>query len=109
MKKQELFKVLDFRNYWNKDVEHINPRDNYLKKLDLFLKAWENIVISWIRRSGKSSILKLQIKKLLQSWVKKENILFVNFEEPYFFWSLNLDLLDQIWKTYLYYLEPNQD
>jgi len=33
--------------------------------------------------------------------------LFVNFEEPKFFWNLNLDLLDQIWESYIYYVEPD--
>jgi len=107
MKQNELFRVLDFWNYWNNDLSDSFRRDEYLNKIDLFKKSSENIVLKGIRRSWKSTLMNLEIKKLLGSWVKKENILFVNFEEPKFFWNLNLDLLDQIWESYIYYVEPD--
>lgn len=107
MKKEELFKVLDFWNYWNSDVKNFNQRNFYLKKIEILKKADENIILKWIRRSGKSTILNLEIKKLLNLWINRKNILFINFEEPKFFWKLNLDLLDEIWETYIYFLEPN--
>ena len=107
MKKEEIFKVLDFWNYWDKKPEKLFLREYYLNKINLLEKSWENLVITWIRRAGKSSILKLKIKELLGKWVEPKQILFVNFEEPKFFWYLNLKLLDEIWETYLYYLEPD--
>ena len=107
MEQKELFKVLDFWNYWNRDLEKSYDRVDYTSRIEKLKKANENIVLKWIRRSWKSTILGLEIEKLLKSWVKKENILFVNFEEPKFFWKLNLELLEQIWETYNYYLEPD--
>ena len=107
MKQEKLFKVLDFWNYWNRELNTSYDRKKYLDKINLFKKSSENIILKWIRRSWKSTILNLEIKKLLKSWVNKENILFINFEEPKFFWKLNLDLLEQIWETYNYYLEPD--
>ncbi len=109
MKQQDIFKILDFWNYWEKEPNDIFKREKYLEKIDLFKKSGENIVLSWIRRSWKSSILNLEIKKLLEAWVKQKQILFVNLEDPKFFNNLNLDLLDEVWGTYLYYLEPNLD
>jgi len=73
----------------------------------LFKRSGENIVLKWIRRSGKSTLMNLEIEKLLQSGVRKENILFINFEEPKFFGKLNLELLDDIWDAYNYYIEPD--
>jgi len=56
-------------------------RDCYLAKLRL-LKNQDLIkVITGIRRSGKSTILELFKNELLESGIKKSNIIFINFEE----------------------------
>jgi hypothetical protein len=46
MKKEEIFKVLDFWNYWDKEPEELFIRENYLKKIDLFQQSKENLVIT---------------------------------------------------------------
>jgi len=51
MKQNELFRVLDFWNYWNNDLSDSFRRDEYLNKIDLFKKSSENIVLKGIRRS----------------------------------------------------------
>ncbi len=109
MEQVELFKVLDFWNYWNNDLEESYYRSEYLWKIWEFKKIDENIVLKWIRRSWKSTLLSIEIESLIKSWVKKENILFINFEEPYFFWKLDLNLLEKIWETYNYYIEPDKN
>jgi len=56
-------------------------RDGYLAKLHLLKDKNLIKVITGIRRSGKSTILKLFSSSLLKSGIKKSNIIFINFEE----------------------------
>ncbi len=55
-------------------------RDNYLKKI-IDYKDTEFIkVITGVRRSGKSTLLRMFKDYLLQNKVKEENIIYINFE-----------------------------
>ena len=55
-------------------------RDNYLKKM-IDYKDTEFIkVITGVRRSGKSTLLRMFKDYLLQNKVKEENIIYINFE-----------------------------
>lgn len=57
-------------------------RENYLSKLRGFYNATDIIkVITGVRRSGKSSILKLIINELLESGVNESNIIDINLEK----------------------------
>jgi len=51
--------------------------DNIMAKIELK----ETVVISGVRRSGKSTLLIQILKGLMNTGVKKENILYVNFED----------------------------
>ena len=59
-----------------------------------------NVIISLIgaRRSGKTYILYQKINKLLKSGIKKEQIIFLNFEDERI--ALNTENLDQIIQAY---------
>jgi len=46
------------------------------------------------------------IQKLIKDGVPKENILFVNLEDPRFATSLSLKLLEEIKQAYIYYMNP---
>ena len=72
LKKKEIFEVLDFWNYWNKDLKIINSRKDYEYKVKKFRKANEIIAIKGIRRCGKSTLLKLEISNLLKEKVDKK-------------------------------------
>ena len=109
LKKNEIFEVLDFWNFWNKNLEKNFKRESYEKRIKLFKKSKETIAIKGIRRCGKSTLLKLEIQNLLDNGVLKNQILFVNFEEPKFMNFLEIDLLDKIYETYLFYLKPNEN
>ncbi|MEA3353950.1 MAG: ATP-binding protein [Campylobacterota bacterium] len=106
MDKSEIIAVLNDWNYWNKDIEGVKDREKYDTHIQKFINKDEIVVIKGIRRSGKSTLMLNQIKKLIASGVLKENILFVNLEDPRFLNHLNIDLLEDIKNTYLEYLNP---
>ena len=55
-------------------------RENYLNKIRPFYNQDLIKVITGIRRCGKSVILKQIINEIIESGVKDENIIYVNFE-----------------------------
>ena len=82
------------------------PRDEYLRQIKRYLKTDEIITITGVRRSGKSTILLQVLADLIKNKVSKINTLYVNFEDPKFYNSLGIDLLDEIWAAYTDYLKP---
>ncbi len=107
MDKIDILEILNDWNYWNKDLPATNNRDYYDEKIEQFLKHDEIVVIKGIRRSGKSTLMINQIKKLISKGVDKKDILIVNLEDPRFINHLNTTLLETIKDTYLQYLNPS--
>ena len=63
-----------------KQEKTLKPRDVYLKKLIAFQDKEPVKVITGIRRCGKSSLLKLMQKHLLDSGIDEKQIIALNFE-----------------------------
>ena len=59
---------------------NLRSRDFYLSKLIAFQNTEPVKVITGIRRCGKSSLMKLMIKHLLESGIPEEQIISMNFE-----------------------------
>lgn len=57
------------------------------RDISIPLKIWKIISIIWLRRSWKSYLLFNIINKLLKNWVKKTNIVYINFEDE----RINID------------------
>jgi predicted AAA+ superfamily ATPase len=66
-------------------------REQYLKKLRLYKDKDLIKVVSGVRRCGKSTILKMFAEELLQSGVKQDQIIQINFENMAYH-----DLLDHV-------------
>ena len=64
-------------------------REEYIKKLNLYKNKNIIKVLTGIRRSGKSTILKQFMDNLIKAGVSKKNIIFINFED-----NSNKELLD---------------
>ena len=66
-------------------MKQIYFREKYLRKIRGFYHDTEMIkVITGVRRCGKSTLLKMIAEELLQVWIKKENIIFINLDKrPY--------------------------
>lgn len=66
--------------WWNKNWSDVSvPRPHYLKKIEKYLNTPEITVISGVRRSGKSTLMRQAINYLIKSKTAKPNeILFVS-------------------------------
>jgi len=106
--KEEIIRVLYDSNFWGKEQEVGIVREEYLEKLIKIKDMEESICISGVRRCGKSTISKQFLKQIIEKGVKKENTLYVNFEEPAFTPYLNSNILDIIYNTYSEVVNPEE-
>jgi len=104
--KLEILQILNDWNFWKKELPSTYERVIYDEKIASFMKYDEVIVIKGIRRSGKSTLMLNQIKRLYDAGVNAEDVLFVNLEDPRFINHLSIDLLEDIKNVYLEYLAP---
>ena len=105
MDKNEIVKILEDWNFWKKDLDTGVDRPYYLNKLRDFLSTQHIIVITGVRRSGKSFIMKQMVKSLIKENVDKRNLLIINFEDPRFT-ELDAKILQKIYEVYLEFLNP---
>ncbi|MEF8811170.1 MAG: ATP-binding protein [Bacteroidales bacterium] len=90
---KEILKEI-IRTNQNRDFSDIRSRD-----LRIPINAGKIITLIGPRRSGKSSLLQFTIKELLRNGTKKDNILFINFEDERLnFDQSNLDLIIQAYR-----------
>ncbi len=106
MEKTEIIEILNEWNYWDREVPATVKRDFYDDKISKFITKDEVVVIKGVRRSGKSTLMLNQIRKLHIEGVPKNEILFVNLEDPRFINHLSLELFELIKESYLEYLNP---
>ncbi|NOX38083.1 MAG: ATP-binding protein [Calditrichaeota bacterium] len=93
----------DYNPHWQRKKQRalkLIPRPFYLEQMQTLWSRPEILVVQGIRRSGKSSLMRLAIKNLLQNGVAPANVCLVNLEdyrlEPY----LNPEGLTEILYTY---------
>ncbi|MBU4450537.1 MAG: ATP-binding protein [Actinobacteria bacterium] len=105
MNKNEILEVLEDWNFWRKGQDTGFPRLQYIEQLQSLKDSNQIIVITGARRSGKSYLMRGFAKKLISEGISKNNILFINFEDPRFH-RLDTDLLQKTYETYLESLNP---
>ncbi|MBU4293665.1 MAG: ATP-binding protein [Actinobacteria bacterium] len=105
MNKNEILEVLEDWNFWRKDQDTGFTRLQYIEQLQSLKDSNQIIVITGARRSGKSYLMRGFAKKLISEGISKNNILFINFEDPRFH-RLDTDLLQKTYETYLESLNP---
>lgn len=71
---------MGFYGYTHIKGQAMIERDYYYQKLEPFINKPLIKIISGIRRSGKSTLLKLINNRLLSRGVVRENIIYINFE-----------------------------
>ncbi len=78
----EILEILERLNPWwtGKNFESGIFRDRYLENINSFLKTGEIIVLTGVRRSGKTTLIYQTIKHLIDNKTEGKQILFVNFD-----------------------------
>ncbi len=105
MNKNEILAVLNDWNIWKTEQATGIVREKYLDRLEAFFSSNQVITITGPRRAGKSYIMRQMAKRLIEKGIKKENLLFVNFEDPRFT-SLDTKLMEEIFEVYREFLFP---
>jgi len=104
--------LLEDNFHWVKDANEVYNDYTSREKLDTalsYLSAKEIVAIIGARRVGKSSLVKLMIKSLLQE-VNSKNIFFINLEKPAFIpYKNDPNYLNKIYDAYLKLADPNRD
>ncbi len=106
MNDSQLIEVLDYWNFWNQDHRTGVYRKDYVDELYRQGKLKEASIVAGVRRAGKSTILLQVLRKLIDSGTPRENILYVNFEEPTFIPYLTVEFLLRIHDLYLERFNP---
>jgi len=107
MNKDQMFEVLNDWNFWKRKPYVGIKRVTYLEQIEKISKTGQIISIVGARRSGKSTIMLQYANKLLEEGYNKKNILYINLEDPRFLGELSLKLLQDIYDTFLEYLQPD--
>ena len=100
MDKNEILAILKDWNDWEGQQDVGIIRSAYLNRLEALIAGSNQIItITGPRRAGKSYLMRQMARRFSEQGVKRENILFVNFEDPRFT-SLDTKLLAQIYDVY---------
>ncbi len=106
--KEELLHVLNEWNVWAQDVSKFAgiPRKETLGVLK-HMGVREIVLLYGVRRSGKSTIMFQLMEKMLQNGTaRKEQFLYINFEERAFINELDCGLIDRILDAYREGINP---
>ena len=106
MNKDKIFEILNDWNFWFKPLPKTYSRKYYEEEIAKKSLAREVIVIKGVRRSGKSTLLMNEMKRLISNGIDVKNILFVNFEDQRFIMFDEQTLLEEIKNVYLEYVKP---
>ncbi len=91
-----------YNPHWSQPYEfNLIPRAKYSGQVMSLAARKEITVLKGIRRSGKSSLLKLVINALIKKGVPAQNVLFMNLEDYRFGSEKSVATLDQIYQAYL--------
>jgi uncharacterized protein len=104
----EILLILNEWNYWDKDFEDFSFRTLYDQKFRNIRDSGEIIVLTGIRRGGKSTLLKQEMKLLSNKYSKKQ-FLYVNFEDSRFIGELDSKLLERIFEVYKKHINSEKE
>ncbi len=106
MENHEIIEILEKWNAWTKDIECGIERQEQLETLQRLKETKQVVVITGVRRAGKSTLMKQFIKKSIKMGESRKNFLYINFEEPKFIGELSLNFLQKTYEAYLEIVKP---
>lgn len=105
MRKEEILEILVDWNFWRRELNTGIKREEYVGRAESFLKTNMILSILGVRRSGKSFIMRQTAKTFINRGLDPEEILIINFEDRRFT-DFSVNVLDEIYNTYLEYMKP---
>ncbi len=108
LSKEAIFETLSDWNYWDKQLPQTISRPIYEKEIARKAAVGEILVLKGVRRSGKSTLLINEMKRLLSEGRETKDFLYVNFEDARFNNHLSLDLMEQVKETYREFVNPDK-
>jgi len=107
MEKDQILRYLEDWNFWKIGPDTGIKRKSYLSKIMSSIKTKEIIVLSGVRRCGKSTLL-MQLLDDIISKNDAKNTLIINLEDPRVA-EISVKDLMQVYETYLEVLRPEKD
>ena len=108
MNEREILEILVDWNFWGNFDEKLIDRPAYLRRMKSLFGARVALVLSGVRRAGKSSIAYLFVNNL-KTEPGANDTLIVNLEDPRFPAGLDASDLVKVYETYLKNLSPPGD
>ncbi|MFH1915795.1 MAG: ATP-binding protein [Nanoarchaeota archaeon] len=102
----ELLGLLKEWNLWDQDIPTGIDRSRYVQQILPLIKRKEVLILKGIRRSGKSTIMRQLMKRLVLQGIQKDQVLYVNLEDYRLKDSLNLKLFEKILEVHNKILKP---
>lgn len=106
MEKEKIIEILDEWNFWSHTPDCGILREGYLQQFEDMVATKQVVVITGVRRSGKSTLMKQHIKRMIDRGEDKRNFLYLNFEEPKFIDELSIEFLIDAFDAYLEIVQP---
>lgn len=107
LSKEEIFEALAEWNYWDRPLPETVARQDYEAEITRKATSGEILILKGVRRSGKSTLLINEMKRLIASGTDRRNILYINFEDPRFYGHLDLSLMERAKEAYLEFMDPS--
>ncbi|HJH29853.1 MAG TPA: ATP-binding protein, partial [Methanosarcinaceae archaeon] len=106
MDKEKIIEILDEWNFWSHASDCGILREWYLQQFEDMVATKQVVVITGVRRSGKSTLMKQYIKRMIDRGEDRRNFLYLNFEEPKFIDELSVEFLIDAFDAYLEIVQP---
>lgn len=104
---KELLDIVADLNFWYKDQDTGLKRSELVDVLKLVDMKDTALIILGVRRAGKTTLSKQILKEKMKK-IKKEQTLYVNFEDKKLEPFLNSEILDNIYETYRYHMNKDK-
>ncbi|MDO9537255.1 MAG: ATP-binding protein [Thermoplasmata archaeon] len=97
-------------NFWKREIDTGVWRSNYVDKiLRIFTVPGIMASVTGVRRAGKTYICRQVLRRQIEHGMKKEQTLYVNFEDPALHPHLSVTFLQDLYETYRHYLNPKDE
>ena len=107
LNKDKILEVITDWSHWSRKLPPTTERPTYQAEIARKITSGQVLTIKGVRRSGKSTLLLNEVKRLRSEGMRPEDILVVNLEDPRFINDLSPSLLDRIKDTFLEYMAPS--